>query len=374
MNHYEVLAVDRKARLSDIKKAYRKLARKYHPDLNPGDKRSEERFKEISEAYEVLSDPARRKAHDLELDFGAGAPGGGARGRPFRSGEGGPDVFDFGDLAGAAGGFASFFSEIFAGREAETQEQTALAKGEDVTRTIGIGFFDALRGLVTSLSIDAETPCTRCAGSGTVPSRARRPCRDCGGSGRISHASGLLRFASTCRRCRGEGMIGSEGCGNCQGSGALRRRETIRVHVPAGVDSGSRVRVTGKGRAGRNGGPPGDLFIVTQVEPHPFFSRIGDNIHCTVPITVTEAALGTRLDVPTIDGKARIRIPPGTENGQKFRLRGKGAPSLRGPGRGDQYVEARVVTPRAADERSRLLLRELGDLNPGEEVRRGILA
>lgn len=374
MNPYEVLGVDRKARLSDIKKAYRKLARRYHPDLNPGDKRAEERFKHISEAYEVLSDPAKRKAHDLELDFGPGGPAAEARGRPFRGGGGGAEPFDLGDLAGSAGGFASFFSEIFGGREPETHDQTTPAKGEDVTRTISIGFFDALRGLATNLSIDAETPCVRCAGSGSVPSRTSRPCPECGGSGRISHASGLLRFASTCRRCRGEGMIGTEGCGNCQGTGAQRRRETIRVQIPAGVDTGSRVRVAGKGRAGRNGGPPGDLFIVTQVEPHPFFSRIGDNIHCTVPITVTEAALGTRLDVPTIDGKARIRIPPGTENGQKFRLRGKGAPSLRGPGRGDQYVEARVVTPRADDERSRQLLKELGDLNPGDEMRRGILA
>jgi molecular chaperone DnaJ len=371
MNHYEVLGVDRKARPSEIKKAYRKLARRYHPDLNPGDKRAEERFKQISEAYETLTDPAKRKAHDLELDFGQGGPGTGHRGGPSRSGA---DAFDLGDLGGATGGFASFFSEIFGGREAAPQDQSTPAKGEDVTRTISISFFDALRGLVTNLSVDTETPCARCAGTGSVPSRTSRPCPECGGSGRISHASGLLRFASTCRRCRGEGMIGSEGCGNCQGTGALRRRETIRVHIPSGVDTGSRVRVAGKGRAGRNGGPPGDLFIVTQVEPHPFFSRIGDNIHCTVPITVTEAALGTRLDVPTIDGKARIRIPPGTENGQKFRLRGKGSPSLRGAGRGDQYVEARVVTPRADDERSRQLLKELGDLNPGDEVRRGIPA
>jgi molecular chaperone DnaJ len=167
-------------------------------------------------------------------------------------------------------------------------------------------------------------------------------------------------------------VLGDEGCGNCQGTGVLRRSETIKIPIPAGVDNSSRVRVPGKGRAGRQGGPPGDLFIVTQVAPHPFFRRIGDNIHCTVPITVTEAALGARIEVPTIDGRASIKIPPGTESGQKFRLRGKGAPLMRGSGRGDEYVEVHIVTPRAADEKSRQLLRELGVLAPGEELRRGI--
>src|SRR5207249_1370961 len=209
----------------DIKKAYRKMARRYHPDLNPGDKRAEERFKQVSEAYDVLSDPAKRKAHDRDLEFGE-----------FRGAGGATPPWEHDFEAGPGGGFSS--------------------------------------------------------------------------------------FVSTCRRCRGQGMLDSEGCGNCQGSGVLRRRETIKVHIPAGVDNGSRVRVAGKGRAGRDGGAPGDLYIVTQVEPHPFFKRIGDNIHCTVPITVTEAALGSRLEVPTVDGKSSTRIPPATENGQKFRLRG----------------------------------------------------
>ncbi|HXH27888.1 MAG TPA: DnaJ C-terminal domain-containing protein, partial [Candidatus Polarisedimenticolia bacterium] len=196
---------------------------------------------------------------------------------------------------------------------------------------------------------------------------------DCAGTGRISHTSGMLRFASGCRRCRGEGTLGTEGCGNCGGRGVLVRKETLRIHVPAGVDNGSRVRIPGRGRAGRNGGAAGDLYIITQVAPHPFFRRIGDNIHCTVPITVSEAALGTRIEVPTIDGRASVRIPPGTENGQKFRLRGKGAPLLRGSGRGDEYVEVRITTPRVVDERARALLRELATLDPGEERRRSLL-
>jgi molecular chaperone DnaJ len=222
------------------------------------------------------------------------------------------------------------------------------------------------------MEIDAESGCGRCAGSGRVPSSTRRPCPDCAGTGRISRLPGPLRLSSTCRRCDGEGTLGWDGCGTCAGAGVLTRRETISVHIPAGVDNGSRVRIPGRGRAGRNSGPPGDLYVVTQVEPHPFFRRIGDNIHCTVPITVSEAALGTRIEVPTIDGKTRIRIPPGTETGQKFRLRGKGAPSLRGTGRGDHYVEARVTTPRLENQRARQLLQELDAVEGGESLRRGL--
>ena len=371
VNHYDILGVDRKARLAEIKRAYRRLARKFHPDLNPGDKRAEERFKQISEAYDVLSDSEKRKKHDRELQFGQGFAAG-PEGAPFWGVPGQDPGFDFGDLSGADSGFSAFFSEIFGRRNAEGLEDQTPRRGSDVTRTLGTGFFDALRGLTTDMAIDAEAPCPRCNGSGRVPSRTRRPCPDCAGTGRVSHVSGLLHFATTCRRCSGEGMLGHEGCGNCQGAGVLKQEETLRIHIPPGVDTGSRVRVPGKGRAGRNGGPPGDLYIVTQVAPHPFFKRIGDNIHCAVPITVPEAALGARIEVPTIDGRSHIKIPPGTENGQKFRLRGKGVPLLRGTARGDQYVEVHIVTPRATDEKSRQLLKDLGALTSGEELRRGI--
>jgi molecular chaperone DnaJ len=367
MNAYQVLSVDRRARLADIKKSYRKLARRYHPDLNPGDTRSESRFKEISEAYEILSDPQKRKAHDLQLEYGdARSSAGSARGE-VREHEG---AFDFGDV----GGFSSFFSEILGGRPSESFDRDAPKRGEDLTHALNLTFFDAMRGLTSQMTLDAESACPRCNGSGKVPSRHRRPCNECAGTGRISRATGVLRFFTPCPRCDGGGMLGGDGCGNCGGTGVLRRRETLKVHIPAGVDSGSRVRVPGKGRAGRNGGPPGDLFIITQVEPHPYFRRIGDNIYCAVPITVTEAALGTRIEVPTIDGKAMMRVLPGTENGQKLRLRGKGVPSLRDSARGDHYVEVRVTTPRAADERSRQILQELGDLNSGDELRRALFA
>jgi len=369
MNFYEVLGVDRKAKLADIKRAYRKLARKHHPDLNPGDRRAGERFKQITDAYDVLSDTQKRRAYDVQLDLGdvqRGASGQSPWGTHPES------VFDLGDLGGL-GNVSSIFSEILGGR-GRGADRNAPTRGQDRMHSLRIGFFEALRGKITDITIDAESPCPRCGGAGTIPSRVRRQCGDCAGTGRISHMNGLLRFASTCRRCNGEGMISSEGCGNCRGAGILTRRETVRVHIPAGVDTGSRVRVAGKGGAGRNGGAPGDLYIITDVEPHPFFKRIGDNIHTTVPITVSEAALGTRIEVPTIHGRASIKIPPGTQSGQKFRLRGKGAPSLRGSAQGDAYVEVRIATPRAADERSRELLRELAKLDPGEEARRGLLA
>ena len=366
MTCYETLGVGRKARLADIKKAYRRLARKHHPDLNPGDKSAEERFKRITDAYETLSNAGKRKQYDRHIDLGIpwqGGPAGQA---------GGPATWNpgAGFDAGFAGGFSDLFSDILGGRRAAQHNRRTPRPGDDVTRTLEIPFFDAIRGTTAQLALDSESTCSRCNGSGAVSASTQRPCPDCAGTGQVSHHAGVLRFASPCRRCEGEGTLGWAGCGPCGGAGVTTRRETIKVQIPAGVDTGSRVRVQGKGRAGRNGGPPGDLYIVTHVSPHPYLRRIGDNIHCTVPITVTEAALGTRIEVPTIDGSARIRIPPGTGNGQQFRLRGKGAPSLRGRARGDHYVEAEIRTPPTNDERTRELLRSLGELHSGDALRR----
>lgn len=373
IDYYVVLGVQRRARLAGIKRAYRRLARRFHPDLNPGDRRAQERFKWISEAYDVLSDSEKRKKHDRELEHGPALAGGAADDPIWQAHAGKDPSFDFTDLTSGTSGFSSFFAEVFGGHAVELHADRTPRRGDDVTRTLSVGFFDSLSGVTTEMIIDAETPCPRCGGAGRVPSRARRSCPDCAGMGRVSHVSGLLHFATTCRRCSGEGALGDEGCGTCQGGGVLRRAESIKVQVPAGVDSGSRVRVSGKGKAGRNGGPTGDLIIVTQVAPHAFFRRIGDNIHCVVPITMPEAALGARIEVPTVSGRSKIKIPPGTASGQKFRLRGKGAPLLRGSGRGDQYVEVQIVTPRATDEKSRHLLKELGALVSGEDLRRGIL-
>lgn len=373
MSHYEVLGLSRKAKLPDIKRAYRRLARKYHPDLNPGDRRAGERFKHVNEAFEILSDTPKRKAYDRELDASHEAASGVRVPTGFEAGpEHGSRDFESAHDPGVPEYFTSLISEILRDPGPERVGRSSQRKGEDVTRMLSIGFFRALEGFTAPLEIDAESGCDRCAGTGRVPSVTRRPCPDCAGTGRISRVPGPLRLSSGCRRCEGEGTLGWDGCGSCAGAGILTRRETLTIPIPSGVDNGSRVRVPGRGRAGRNGGPPGDLYIVTQVEPHPFFLRIGDNIHCTVPITVSEAALGTRIEVPTIDGTARIRIPPGTETGQKFRLRGKGAPSLRGTGRGDHYVETRVTTPRVDSQRARQLLQELGSVEAGEALRRGL--
>jgi molecular chaperone DnaJ len=372
MDHYESLGLTRTARAAEIKKAYRRLARKYHPDLNPGDARAEERFKRINEAYEVLGDAAKRKAYDRGGTREGPGPSAGPGPAGFAGAPPGVWEFDAGFDPGASGAFSSFISDLLRESAAGSAPHDGPRRGDDVTRTIRIGFFDSLRGLTTDMEIDAESPCGRCGGSGRVPSAARRPCVECAGTGRINRSPGPLRLTTLCRRCHGEGTLSWDGCGSCGGAGILVRRETIKVHIPAGVDVGSRVRVPGKGCAGHLGGPPGDLFIITQVEPHPFFKRMGDNIHCTVPITVPEAALGTRIEVPTIDGRASVRIPPGTETGQKFRLRGKGAPSLRGTGRGDQYVETRITTPRAENERMRQLLKEIGEAQSGEDLRRGL--
>jgi molecular chaperone DnaJ len=367
MTHYEVMGLPRKARIADIKRAYKRLARKHHPDLNPGDRRAEETFKALNEAYSVLGDPARRKAYDRELE-GATTP----------RAPSGPAPETAWDAAGfdpsSLGVFSSFFSDFLREPAPDPSGRTAPRPGDDVMRTVSIDFFAALRGLSAAIDIDAETACERCHGAGRVASATRRPCPDCAASGRISRFAGPLRLATHCPRCEGEGVLGWDGCGACAGAGILTHRETIEVQIPSGVDDGSRVRVPGRGRAGRNGGAPGDLFVITRVATHPFFLRIGDNIHCTVPITVSEAALGTRIEVPTIDGRARIRIPPGTETGQKFRLRGKGSPSLRGTARGDHYIETRVVTPAGRTDRCRRLLEELGGLEPGEELRRGLFA
>jgi molecular chaperone DnaJ len=362
MTCYETLGVGRKARLTDIKKAYRRLARKHHPDLNPGDKSAADRFKRITEAYETLSDTGKRKQYDHHIDLGIpwqGAAAGHA---------GGPSAWNPG--AGFTGGLSDLFSDILGGRRAARHNRRAPRQGDDITQPLEIPFFDALRGTTVELALNTESTCSRCNGSGAVSASTQRPCPECAGTGQVSHHAGVLRFASPCRRCDGEGTLGWAGCGSCGGAGVTTRRETIKVHIPAGVATGSRVRVQGKGRAGRNGGRAGDLYIITHVSAHPYFRRIGDNIHCTVPITVTEAALGTRIEVPTIDGSAKIRIPPGTGNGQQFRLRGKGAPSLRGRVRGDHYVEAEIRTPPTNDERTRELLRSLGELHSGETLRR----
>ncbi|MFZ0619084.1 MAG: molecular chaperone DnaJ [Candidatus Acidiferrales bacterium] len=378
-DYYELLGVARKASSKDIRAAYRKLARKYHPDLNPGDKSSEEKFKQISEAYEVLSDTKKRQMYD---QFGFNTPGmGGAP--PADGGYGGSPQdahfdfqgFDFGGAGGAggAGGGASFrdlFSQFFRGANAAQAQENE--PGTDLEYQIDITFAEAMRGTVKKLSITRLDVCNVCHGSGAAQGD-EKACPTCHGTGRVTQVSGKMRFQTTCERCGGTGKLRTL-CRNCGGEGRVARVDTLDVRIPPGARTGSRVRVAGRGNAGTQGGAPGDLYILMNVQPHPFFDRRGDDLFTVVPVTVSEASLGAKVEVPTIDGRSQVRIPPGTNSGTKLRLREKGAPSTRQPGkRGDQIVEVQVVVPKPEDERVRNLLKELSKIDP-EDPRREIFA
>jgi molecular chaperone DnaJ len=363
-DYYELLGVSRKAVQKEIRQAYRKLARKYHPDLNPGDKSSEEKFKQVQEAYDVLSDTKKRQMYD---QFGFDTPGAG--GAP--SGPDAGDVhfdfggFDFGGGAGQSGGGPSFrdlFGQFFRGGGAAAESPSHVEPGSSLEYQIEISFWEAVRGTVKKLTISRLDTCTECRGTGTAGQP--QTCTACGGSGQVTQTSGKMRFNLTCTHCGGTGRTRNI-CRVCGGEGRVRRADTIEIRIPAGVQTGSRVRVPGRGNAGTAGEPPGDLYIITDVQPHPFFDRRGDDLYTTVPITVTEAALGAKIEVPTIDGRSLLRVPPGTNSGQKLRLREKGVPSVRTPGqRGDQYIELQVMVPKPVDERVRELLKELEKIAP----------
>ncbi|HSB68784.1 MAG TPA: molecular chaperone DnaJ [Candidatus Methylomirabilis sp.] len=363
-DYYEVLGVRRKASEQEIKRAYRKLARKHHPDVNPGNKSAESKFKEITEAYEVLTDPEKRRRYDqVGPDGFAGGPGG----RGAEPGGG----FDFSRVdfgAGGLGDLGDLFSDLFGQRDRPESAAPATVKGEDLHYSLDIDFEDAIRGLSTEIGIRKHSPCATCRGTGAKPGSPMESCPDCGGSGRGA-TRGFLRANQPCPRCQGNGKISREACVACGGRGVTFGTERIAVKIPPGVDTGSRVRLQGMGEPGRSGGPPGDLYIITRVRPHPVLERKGDNLHAEVPITIAEAALGARIEVPTIDGMTTMRIPPETSSGQVFRLRGKGVPHLKGGGQGDQFVTVKIVAPRNLDTRSQELLREFARLNPGDPRR-----
>jgi molecular chaperone DnaJ len=367
-DYYELLGVPRKAAQKEIRQAYRKLARKYHPDLNPGDKSAEEKFKQIQEAYDVLSDSKKRQGYD---QFGFDAERRGAM--PPEDAAGGVQ-FDFGGFDFGGGGGASFrdlFGQFFRGGGAGAARGPIQEPGADLEYQISIGFWEAVRGTVKKLTVTHLENCATCGGLGT--SGAPQVCSVCGGSGQVTQTSGKMRFKVACARCGGAGRVGVP-CRTCGGEGRVRRNETIDVRIPAGMQTGSRVRVPGRGNAGTHGAPPGDLYIITKVEPHAYFDRRGDDLYTIVPITVSEAALGAKIEVPTLDGRAQLRVPPGTSSGQKLRLREKGVPSARvHGGRGDLYVELQVVVPKPVDERVRNLLKELQKLEP-EDPRKDLFA
>ena len=372
-DYYELLGVPRKAAQKEIRQAYRKLARKYHPDLNPGDKSSEEKFKQVQEAYDILSDAKKRQLYD---QFGFDAERRASEPPP----EAAPGThfdfsgFDFGGAggAGATGGasFRDLFGQFFRGGSAEAGAAVA-EPGSDLEYQIEIGFWEAVRGTVKKLSITHLETCETCGGSGAVG--APQTCSVCHGTGQVQQTSGRMRFNLACSNCGGTGQVRTV-CRVCGGEGRVRRAATIDVRIPAGVDTGSRVRVPGHGNAGTHGEPPGDLYIITKVQPHPYFDRRGDDLYAVVPITVPEAALGAKIEVPTLDGRSLLRVPPGATSRQKLRLREKGVPSLRRHGqRGDLYIELEIVVPKPVDDRVRTLLRELAQLEP-EDPRRDLFA
>ncbi len=388
-DYYQTLGVKKSASADDIRKAFRKLARKYHPDVNPGDKAAEEKFKVLSEANDVLSDPKKRKIYD-QVGFysdnidaataeayaragggaspGQGFPGahpGGAQGANFDFGG-----FDFTDMFEGAkgrkastsgtGSFRDIFSGIFGGRGGAAHEGPE--PGSDLEYQVNVPFWTAIRGGVMRLNITRHDSCPHCHGQGFIESAGT--CPECGGKGQVTQTGGRMKFNVPCPRCHGTGKNIST-CPECHGEGTVERTEPLEVRIKAGTRDGQRIRIAGKGNAGVRGGPAGDLYVIIRTADHPVFHREGDDIRITVPVSATEAALGAKIEVPTIDGRTLLKIPPGTQSGQKLRLREKGVPSATKEGaRGDEIVEIKLTVPMPRDERSKEILRELAKLNP----------
>jgi molecular chaperone DnaJ len=345
-DYYEVLGVDKNASKDEIKRAYRKLAMQYHPDRNKSPD-AEEKFKEISEAYGVLSDDTKRAQYDR---FGHA----GIDWRYSRE-----DIFR--DLGFGFGGFDSIFDMFFGGRR--RRYKPGPRRGSDLRFDLEITLEQAARGLKTNIKLPRTETCPICHGSRAEPGTAPMQCPTCNGSGQVGYTKrtpfGQFTSVTTCNRCRGEGKIIDKPCQECRGRGTIQRTRKISVKIPPGVDTGSRVRISGEGEAGERGGPPGDLYVVIHVKPHEIFVRENDDILCEVPISFSQASLGDEIEVPTLDGKAKIKIPAGTQTGTIFRLRGKGMPNLQGYGKGDQHVRVVVVTPTKLSEKQRELLEEL---------------
>lgn len=357
MDLYVVLGLTRGASEAEIKRAYRRLARRYHPDINPGDREAAARFREILDAYETLIDPDRRRHYD--------------QGKPGRHEETQTYGFTGFDFSGTAEGhrattFGDLFEEVFT-RRAERERQSDVARGADLHLNASLSFEDAWRGIDWHVTLTRQEACRSCAGSGYHRAVETR-CVSCEGSGAVRSVRGHMVFSKNCPHCGGSGRLRQLTCETCAGLGVETRSETLSVRIPAGVADGARVRVPAKGHAGVRGGAPGDLYIDVEVRPHHAYRREGDDVHMVVPIAIHEAALGAKIEITTPDGAARLRVPPGTQSGQRFRLRERGAPSIRTGVRGDLVVEVRLMLPRLLDERSKELLREFGRIN-GESVR-----
>ncbi len=387
-DYYKTLGVDRGASDEELRKAYRKLARKYHPDLNPGDKSAEDRFKNVQEAYDVLSDSNKRSMYDqvgYYSDHGfPGAGGGGPKTGPnmdfsgfdfsefFRQGGGhaDPETGYSARSSGAGsegrGTFKDIFSQFFKNGGEEATETGGPEKGSDLEYVLNIDFWQAIKGTQAKINVTRYNECGTCRGTGGKDASSVA-CGQCNGTGQVTQMAGNMKFNLTCPKCNGRGRL-KNSCATCAGEGRIAETESVEIRIPSGAQDGSRLRVAGKGNAGRMGGPSGDLYITTRVQEHKVFRREGDNIHMKVPINVWEAGLGAKIEVPTIDGKTLLKIPPGTQNNQKFRLRERGVFNPRKDTRGDQIVQVVLKAPMVQDERTKELLRELATLHP-EDVR-----
>lgn len=354
-DYYEVLGVSKGATKDEIKKAYRKLSKKYHPDINK-DEDAPEKFKEIAEAYESLSDDQKRAHYD---QFGHTDPNQGFGG--FGGGGG-----DFG-----FGGFEDIFSSIFGGG-GRRRDPNAPRQGADLQYTMTLSFHDAVFGKETDIEIPKEEECETCHGSGAKPGTTKETCSHCHGTGQLNIEQntpfGRIVNRRACNYCSGTGQIIKQKCSTCHGTGKVKKRKTIHVKIPAGIDDGQQLRVSGQGEPGVNGGPAGDLYVVFRVKSHEFFEREGDDIYCEMPLTFAQSALGDEIEVPTMHGKVKLKVPAGTQTGTNFRLKGKGVPNVRGYGQGDQHIKIRIITPTKLTEKQKQLIREFSNISGENEI------
>jgi molecular chaperone DnaJ len=352
-DYYDVLGVNRDAPEEEIKRAYRKLAMKWHPDRNPDNPKAEERFKEAKEAYEVLTDAQKRAAYD---QFGhAGVEPGAAAGAGA-----GPGFQGFGDI------FSDIFGDIFGGTR---QGRSNVYRGADLRYNLELTLEQAAHGFETRIRIPTLAACATCHGSGAKPGTQPQTCATCRGAGQVRISQGPFSLAQTCPRCHGSGKTVAHPCATCAGAGRVKHHKTLSVRIPAGVDEGDRVRLAGEGEAGVNGGPPGDLYVQVHLRPHTVFQRDHDDLHCEMPISITAAALGGEIEIPTLDGSARINVPAGTQTGRTFRLRGKGIKGIRSPTPGDLFCHVAVETPVNLTARQRELLQEFEGISAKDSAR-----